>query len=259
MDKRYTTLPKTSAWNCTPITSPPSPHLPKKQQESNPPLKNLKGTAAEIWSCSNANEWGRLIPNRVEKSRPKSERIACTGTIFFIHKSQVPKGRKITYVNWVCNIRPKKSETHWVHMTAGGDRLDCPYNVSSPAVSMPNAKLHINSTISDAHLGARYLGINISNFYIGADMPYHQYMRVHPSKIPKEIWDEYDINIAPDGFVYLDIRKGMYGLKESGVLAFNKLVKALAPHGYEPIPNTTGLWIHKTRKTTFPCVLTTLE
>ena len=75
-------------------------------------------------------------------------------------------------------------------------------------------------------------------------------MRVHPYKIPKEIWNEYYINIAPDGFVYLDIRKGMYGLKESGVLAFNKLVKALAPHGYEPIPNTTGLWIHKTRKTT---------
>ena len=43
----------------------------------------------------------------------------------------------------------------------------------------------------------------------------------------------------------------MYGSKEAGVLAFNKLVKALAPHGYKPMPNTTGLWIHKTRKTTF--------
>ena len=50
---------------------------------------------------------------------------------------------------------------------------------------MPNAKPHINSTISNAHIGARYLGINISNFYLGTDMPYHQYMRVHPSKILK--------------------------------------------------------------------------
>ena len=82
-------------------------------------------------------------------------------------------------------------------------------------------------------------------------MPYHQYMQVHPSKIPKEIWDKYDINIAPDGFSYLKIRKGMYVLKEAGVLSFNKILKSLAPHRYEPMPNITGLWRHKTRKTTF--------
>ena len=75
-------------------------------------------------------------------------------------------------------------------MTAGGDCLDCPYDISSPVVLMPNAKLHIDRTISDTHLGACCLGINISNFYLGTDMPYHQYMQVHPSKIPKEILDE---------------------------------------------------------------------
>ena len=136
-------------------------------------------------------------------------------------------------------------------MDTGGDFIDCAYNVSSPSVSMPNSKIHINSIISDAHIGDRYLGIEISNFYLSTNVPYHQYMQVHPSKILKEIWDEYDINIAPDGFVYLEIRKGMYGLKESGVLEFNKLLKATAPHVYKTMPNTTGLWIHKTRKTTF--------
>ena len=117
-------------------------------------------------------------------------------------------------------------------MTAGGYRFECPYKVVSPDILMPNAKLHINSTISDSQLRAHYLGINISNLYLGTNMPYHQYMQVHPSKIPKEIWDEYDINISPNGFVYLNICKGVYGLKEAGVLLFNKLVKALAPHGY---------------------------
>ena len=65
-------------------------------------------------------------------------------------------------------------------MTAGGDRLNVPYDVSSLAVSMTNAKLHINITISDAHKGARYLGIHITNLYLGTDIPYHQYMRIHP-------------------------------------------------------------------------------
>ena len=59
-------------------------------------------------------------------------------------------------------------------MNSGGDRLDCPYNVSSPAVSIPNEKFHINSTISDTHISDRYLGIDISNFYIGTNMSYHQ-------------------------------------------------------------------------------------
>ena len=43
----------------------------------------------------------------------------------------------------------------------------------------------------------------------------------------------------------------MYGLKEAGVLAFNQIVKSLAPHGYEPMPHSTGLWQHLTLKTTF--------
>ena len=56
-------------------------------------------------------------------------------------------------------------------------------------------------------------------------MPYHQYMRVHPSKIPQEIKDEYELFISANRLVYLEICKGMYGLKEYGVLAFNQLVK----------------------------------
>ena len=75
-------------------------------------------------------------------------------------------------------------------MTAGGDRLDCRYDVSSRAVSMTNSKLHINSTISNAHKGARYIGIDITNFYLVNGMPYYQYMCIHLSKIPQEIKNE---------------------------------------------------------------------
>ena len=106
-------------------------------------------------------------------------------------------------------------------MTDGGDRLDCPYDVSSPVVSMTNSKLHINSTISDAHNGAHYLSIDIINFYLGTNMTCHQYMRIHPSKTPQEMKNEYEFVISANGLVYLEICKGMYGLKESGVLDFD--------------------------------------
>jgi hypothetical protein len=51
--------------------------------------------------------------------------------------------------------------------------------------------------------------------------------------------------------VYLEIRRGMYGLKEAGIIAFNQLVRKLEPAGYEPMPFTPGLWRHRTKPTTF--------
>ena len=54
-----------------------------------------------------------------------------------------------------------------------------------------------------------------------------------------------------DGYVYVHIKKGMYGIKQSAILAYNHIVKQLKLHGYHPCPETTGLWRHKTRKTKF--------
>ena len=215
--------------------------------------KLLLGPDANTWSTGLANEWGRLLPHGIGRDRPQSDKIKGTGTVFFIKKSQVPLDRQVTYANFVCTVRPQKTETHRVRMTAGGDRLDYPGDPSSPTVSMLDAKIHINSTISDAHKGARHLGLDISNYYLGTPMSYYQYMRVPTSVIPQEVWDDpsYDIQVASDGYVYLEIRRGMYGLKEAGIIAFNQLVKKLAPYGYAPMPFTPGLWRHKTRRTTF--------
>ena len=57
--------------------------------------------------------------------------------------------------------------------------------------------------------------------------------------------------IDKDGYVYCEIRKDMYGLKESGCVGFQNLVNNLAPFGYEPMLCTPGLWRHNTCHTTF--------
>jgi hypothetical protein len=84
-------------------------------------------------------------------------------------------------------------------------------------------------------------------------MACYQCMRVPTSCIPKEVWDDpsYNIHIANNGYVYLEIRCGLCGLKEAGILAFNQLVKKLAPHGHKPMSFTPGLWRHGTKRTTF--------
>ena len=82
-------------------------------------------------------------------------------------------------------------------------------------------------------------------------MSYLQYIRVKKELIPQEVMDEYNFTVEAEGYVYFEIRRGMYGLKEAGIIAFEQLVAKLRPYGYEPMKFTPGFWKHKTRKTTF--------
>ena len=76
-------------------------------------------------------------------------------------------------------------------------------------------------------------------------------MRTHKKFIPQEVLNEYNIIFDDRDFTYVEIRRGMYGLKESGVIMFDGLVRKLKRFGNEPIPQTLGLWRHTSRKTTF--------
>ncbi len=66
-------------------------------------------------------------------------------------------------------------------------------------------KLLINSTISTP--GAKFLGINLANFYLNTPMLNPEYMHLRLDIIPNEIIIHYNLrNIAtPDGWVYIEI------------------------------------------------------
>ena len=58
-----------------------------------------------------------------------------------------------------------------------------------------------------------------------------------------------------DGFVYMEIRKGMYRLPQAGKLAHEKLEKLLVSRDYHPTPHTPGLWTHKRKDINFLLVV----
>jgi hypothetical protein len=81
-------------------------------------------------------------------------------------------------------------------------------------------------------------------------------MKMLLSRFPEEIVQNYNLNaLAVDGWVYIEIRKGMYGLKHAGLIANQLLQTCLAPFGYYPARHTQGLWLHKTRPLSFTRVV----
>jgi hypothetical protein len=81
-------------------------------------------------------------------------------------------------------------------------------------------------------------------------------MKMLLSQFPEEIVDKYNLDaLAIDGSVYIEIRKGMYRLKQAGLPANQLLQTRLASLGYYPARHTPGLWLHKTRPIAFSLVV----
>ena len=70
----------------------------------------------------------------------------------------------------VCDYRPLKDEPYRVRLTIGGDRLDYEKEIASPA-NLLETKLLLNSVTSDAHKGAKFLGIDIKDFFLLTYLP----------------------------------------------------------------------------------------
>ena len=68
----------------------------------------------------------------------------------------------------------------------------------------------------------------------------------------KKIMDEYKLHdLIQNGYVLFEIRCGMYGLPQSGIIDYEQLVQFLVPFGYAPARHNPGLWRQKTRPITF--------
>ena len=63
-----------------------------------------------------------------------------TNTVFFIAKSAILQGRKVTYAQMVASIRPTKAEVNRVRVTVGGDRLDFPGATNTHCAGLTTTK-----------------------------------------------------------------------------------------------------------------------
>jgi hypothetical protein len=93
-------------------------------------------------------------------------------------------------------------------------------------------------------------------YYLGTPFSRFEYMKMLLPRFPEEIVDKYNLcALAVDGWVHIEIRKGIYGLKQAGVLANQLLQTRLAPFGYYPARHMPGLWLQKTRPVAFSLIV----
>jgi hypothetical protein len=110
----------------------------------------------------------------------------------------------------------------------GGDRLDYSGDVATSTADITTFKILMNSNLSTED--AVMMMMDIKNYYLDTPLPRFEYMKMLLSLFPEEIIQKYNLNaLAVDGSVYIEIRKGMYGLKQAVLLANQLLQTRLAP------------------------------
>ena len=203
----------------------------------------VKGVDGHQWVEATAREFGRLAQGLLGH-------VAGTDTIFFIRHADKPKDKKASYCRVVCEHNELKPEPYRVRLTIGGDQIEYPGYLSTPTVDTTTVKILFNDVVSTPR--ARFMTLDIKNFYLNTPLDRYEYMRIPVSIIPPAIMQQYNLDsLVEDGYVMVEIRKGIYGLPQAGILAYNLLVERLATAGYHPAPHTPGLFTHETRDIKF--------
>ena len=206
------------------------------------------GPNAKEWLQGASNEIGRLAQGLEPNMKTGSN------TMHFIHHWEKPADRKATYLRVVAEIKAHKEERCRIRFTVGGDRLDYPGRTATPTGGLTAAKCLFNSVVSTP--GAKFISLDIKDYYLGTPMNRYEYMRIPVADIPPDVMEQYHLaDKVHNGYVLVEIRKGMYGLAQSGYIANVRLQKHLLKYGYKTAEHTPGLFTHESNGNTFLLVV----
>ena len=142
-------------------------------------------------------------------------RIKGTNTVLFIHYSGVQASKRFTYGRIVVSISPNKTKRHQVYITVGGDKLSYEGPIATQCASMITTKILLNSVIFI--ILAMIMCTDIHAFCYNTPMIDFEYMKLSLIMFPTDIIQQYNLKdlVASDGYVYMEIKKGISGLKQA--------------------------------------------
>jgi hypothetical protein len=140
----------------------------------------------DTWSKAFGKEIGRL-------AQGQEGFVEGTNALFFISMDEVPSDRRkdVTYARICANYPPEKADPNRIRITLGGNLVNYPGDVGTRTADMLTVKLLFNSVISTP--GAKFMSLDISNFYLMAPMTRYEYVSMNLDDFPEEIIDEHKL------------------------------------------------------------------
>ena len=187
----------------------------------------INGNNKATWLMSLSNEQREL-------GQGNETGIKGTDTIDFISRQQVLNDKDVAYDTFVYDYQLLKQEAYIIHIMVEEDRLSCAEDARSPASNLLETNMLINNIISDANRGVRFMSLNIKDYFLAIPIRDPEYMRVLCKYFLQDVRDQYrlDLKVIPSGWIFIEIKKGMSGLKQATLLAYQHLAKLLEPYKY---------------------------
>ena len=202
--------------------------------------KAMSGPDRDEWEEAHAVEWDRLVKLR-----------EC---VQFVPRNEKPPAKGTCYFNPVLKVKRTPTGTvKRVRGTAGGDRVCYNGDVSAETASLETVKLLWNAVCSER---ARWMCLDITDFYLGTPMRDPEYMVVPLELFPRRTRGGYGLDaLAENGKVLVKVVKAIYGLPQAGKLARDRLVEHLRPYGYRSTAVAPSLFRHDERDLAFTLVV----
>jgi Reverse transcriptase (RNA-dependent DNA polymerase) len=199
----------------------------------------LKGPDKLLWEKAHGEEIVRLIESQTGR---------------FIHRREMLADRTAAYYNPQLKIKVKAEGTQYrVRGTIGGDKVHYPGVTTAYTAHLETIRVMLNAIVSE---DAEFCTADIKDFYLGTPLDRKEYMRIPLKHIPLDIQERYNIeSMEHNGWVLMEISKGIYGLPQAGKLAQDRLVAHLATHEYIQCVNTPCLFVHRTNGVAFTLVV----
>ena len=270
----WITVPSRSRQHKPSIVQPhvSAAQLAHRPQQANPVLDHATGKTLEhrqlrkhpaykqVWDRSYGNELGRLCQGigsiQSTSTSPFKKRVEGTNTMrpIMFHKIPHDRLKDVAHVRVVCDVKLGKEDPNRTRITIGGNTIAYAGDCGTKTGAIEVVKGVFNSVCSRP--GAKFLSADITNYYLGTPLDRPEYARIRIEDIPQEFIDEYNLmQYVHNGWVYFEITKGIYGLKQAGKLANDLLTERLSKHGYFQCATTPGLWRHKWRPVVFVLIV----
>ena len=118
-----------------------------------------------------------------------------TNTVPFMNHTMtknIPKDQTITYGRIDVKYCPQKSDPIQVRITAGGNLIDYPNELTTRTEDLRTTKMLWNNVVCTKD--AKYMCIDIKNMYLATPLDRFEYMRMPVKIIHEEIMKHYDLH-----------------------------------------------------------------